>query len=104
MITITPIAKALVPANSEIAAAFTSPNYDEFQNDREIWEILQRNPVSILAVKMPHCDVADASKMLREGSPEALAHAAEKMQEVRQRPAMKVLENLLYVYEITAPF
>ena len=103
MITISPITKALVPADSKAADRLSSPNYDEFQNDREVWEIIRGKPDSILRIKMPHCDVSDPNCMLDEGSAEALAHAGEKMDELKNSPQMQVLENLLYVYEIDSP-
>ena len=66
MPTIRPISRALVPASSEAAQMISGPNYDEFQSDREIWEILQSNHDSILKVTMAHCDVPDADNMLVE--------------------------------------
>jgi uncharacterized protein (DUF1015 family) len=101
MITISPIKKALLPFDSAVAQRLSSPNYDEFQNDREVWEIIRQNPETILKVKMPHCDVPAFENLLKEGSTQALAHAAEKMSALRKNPGMHILENIVYVYEIT---
>ena len=56
MITITPERRALIPNGSSAAARISVPNYDEFQGDREIWDLLQDNPASVLRVTMVHCD------------------------------------------------
>ena len=41
MVTLDPIARALVAADSEAADKLGAPNYDEFQRDREVWELLE---------------------------------------------------------------
>ena len=44
MVTIRPVPRALVPVNSDAADRISAPNYDEFQSDHEIWELLQQRP------------------------------------------------------------
>ena len=41
MVKVNSIRHALVPVDSGAAQRLCSPNYDEFQSDREIWELLQ---------------------------------------------------------------
>ena len=100
MIHVSPIKKALVPTSSAVATRLSSPNYDEFQGDAEIWEFIKKNPDTILKIKMPHCDVPSIEEALVEGSPEALAHAAKRMAALQENSEMRVMEQLLYVYEI----
>ena len=70
---IDPVANALVPANSAAADALGAPNYDEFQSDREVWELLQRRPFSVLRVTMPHCAV---KRLEDSGFPYDVVHLA----------------------------
>ena len=75
MVSIDPVPAALVPINSAAAGAIGAPNYDEFQNDGEVWDILQRQPKSVLKVTMPQCDVPDRDGILDEHAPATLARA-----------------------------
>ena len=52
MVNVNPIRRSLVPVDSGAAQRLCSPNYDEFQSDREIWELLQVQPESVLRVTM----------------------------------------------------
>ena len=79
MVNVNPIRRSLVPVDSGAAQRLCSPNYDEFQSDREIWELLQVQPESVLRVTMPHCNAVSADEMLKDGSPEALEEGAVKM-------------------------
>ncbi|HAO96614.1 MAG TPA: hypothetical protein DCQ96_11195, partial [Verrucomicrobiales bacterium] len=79
MVNINPIRRCLVPVDSGAAQRLCSPNYDEFQSDREIWELLQVQPESVLRVTMPHCNAVSADEILKDGSPEALEDGAVKM-------------------------
>ena len=103
MITIDPVARALVPVDSAAADALGAPNYDEFQSDREVWELLQRRPHSVLRATMPHCDVPSADAIGEDGSDESLAHGAEVMRELVADPRTRELRHLLWVYEIVRP-
>lgn len=103
MVTINPIRHALVPVDSGAAQRLCSPNYDEFQSDREIWELLQVQPESVLRVTMPHCNAATAEEMLVDGSPEALAVGKNKMVELVESASTRVAENAIFLYEIVDP-
>ncbi|TAK87434.1 MAG: DUF1015 family protein [Betaproteobacteria bacterium] len=103
MPTIDPVRHALVAADSAAADALGAPNYDEFQSDREVWELLQERPASVLRVSMPHCAVATPEEIGEDGSAEALARAAKNMSELRNDPRTRRLSSILWVYEITPP-
>ena len=62
MVTIRPARRALVPHDAQQVSA---PNYDEFQGDAEISELIRERPESIPRVTMPHCD----GEGIEEGSP-----------------------------------
>ena len=100
MVTIHPITRALVPVDSNAAQRLCSPNYDEFQSDREIWDLLQVQPESVLRVTMAHCDASTADEMLVDGSPEALARATQNMAQLRESAATRIAEKVIYIYEI----
>ena len=100
MVTINPIRHALVPVDSGAAQRLCSPNYDEFQSDREIWDLLQVQPESVLRVTMPHCNAATVEELLVDGSPEALAVATGKMEELKGSASTRVAEKLIFLYEI----
>ena len=103
MVNVNPIRRALVPFDSGAAQRLCSPNYDEFQSDREIWELLQVQPESVLRATMPHCNAVSADEMLEDGSPEALAEGALKMAQMVESDSTKVVENTLFLYEIADP-
>lgn len=103
MITIDPVARALVPADSDAADELGAPNYDEFQGDLDVWELLQERPHSVLRATMPHCDVPFADAIGEDGSEESLAHGAEVVRELVADPRTREVRNLLWVYEITRP-
>lgn len=100
MITIDPVARALVPVDSAAADALGAPNYDEFQSDREVWELLQAKPASVLRVTMPHCDVPSIDTIGEDDSDAALAHAAAKMKELIADARTQEVRNVLWVYEL----
>lgn len=102
MITIDPVARALVPVDSAAADAIGAPNYDEFQSDREVWELLQQRPASVLRVTMPHCDVPSAGAIGDDDSDVALAHAAATMEQLAADPCTREVRNILWVYELTS--
>ena len=103
MITLDPIARALVAADSEAADKLGAPNYDEFQSDREVWELLRERPFSVLRVTMPHCDVRTPEDIGEEGSKATLARAVANMARLMSDPMVKKAMRILWVYEITRP-
>lgn len=103
MITLEPVKRALLPVNSEAAGRISGPNYDEFQGDREIWELLQSNPSSILRVTMAHCDTPSEGAFHQEGSEEALLLSAANMTKLIGSSDTRVVEEMLWVYEIARP-
>ncbi len=103
MITITPVRRALVPVDSAAAARISAPNYDEFQSDREIWELLQDHPMSVLRVTMAHCHADSPEAIAVRDSPEALAKAGTHMEELKASDLTEEVADVLWVYEIEAP-
>lgn len=103
MITLRPIARALVPVDSAAAYRVSAPNYDEFQSDKEVWDLLQQRPDNVLQITMPHCHVEHAEEILEDGCDAALAHARERMKVFEDFPLMTEVRNVLWVYEITSP-
>lgn len=103
MPTIDPVPHALVAADSAAADALGAPNYDEFQSDREVWELLQQRPSSVLRVSMPHCAVATPEEIGEDGSAESLRQAADNMARLSSDPRMRHRSSILWVYEITRP-
>ncbi len=103
MITITPVRRALVPIDSAAADRISAPNYDEFQGDREIWELLQDNPTSVLRVTMAHCHAASPEAIGVGDSPEALAKAHTHMRELEASELTREVRDILWVYEIQDP-
>ena len=103
MITLDPIARALVAADSEAADKLGAPNYDEFQSDREVWELLRERPWSVLRVTMPHCDVRTPEDIGEEGSKVTLGRAVANMARLMSDPMVKKAMHIFWVYEITRP-
>src|SRR5688572_31765947 len=101
MLSIDPVSRALVPVDSAAADALGAPNYDEFQSDREVWELLQQRPSSVLRVTMPHCDVVSAADIGQEDSDESLARARTNMAGLMADARTRELPEILWVYEIT---
>ena len=103
MVTLNPIPRAVVPVDSDAAQAICSPNYDEFQSDREIFDLLQRRPASVLRVTMPHACAASPEEMLAEGSEEALRAASVRMGELCDGALTETRRDVMFVYEIADP-
>jgi uncharacterized protein (DUF1015 family) len=103
MITLDPIAHALVAADSRAADALGAPNYDEFQSDREVWELLRQRPFSVLRVTMPHCDVRTPEDIGEEGSKATLGRAVANMARLMNDPMVRKAREIMWVYEITRP-
>jgi uncharacterized protein (DUF1015 family) len=93
----------LLPAGSAEAVAISAPNYDEFQSDLEVQSFIRGKPSSVLRVTMPHADPFSSGPTVREGSPGALARAARTLEELIQSRAVREIEDLLWVYEISDP-
>lgn len=103
MITVLPVHRALVPADSRAAVQVSAPNYDEFQGDLEVWEKIRERPESILTVTMAHCAVDRPESILVQDSREALAKAADNMLRMRESALTRTVDDVLFVYEITDP-
>ena len=104
MVSIRPVTRALVPVSSDAAQRVSAPNYDEFQSDKEIWDLLQQRPENILRVKMPHCHVAKAEEIYAEDDARAMPHAAEQWKWLRESSGLvREVPNLLWVYQIVSP-
>jgi uncharacterized protein (DUF1015 family) len=103
MVTLSPVPRALVPVDSDAADRISAPNYDEFQSDRDVWELLQQRPECMLRITMAHCHVADPGRMLPEGGPGSLEHAAAELKALIDGPRTRIAENILWVYEIVSP-
>ena len=101
MLRVYPIARALVPVDSEAAAAIADRNYDEFQGDHEIFERLQSHPNSILGVTMSHCVAASLDEIIEDGSEAALERSSSQMETLIESPLTRVVENALWIYEIS---
>ena len=103
MITLCPIPRALVPADSRAAARISAPNYDEFQSDEEVREVLRRRPDAVLRVTMAHCDGAPGEDIGGADSEGSLARAAANMAGLRASADVEERADLLFVYEIAGP-
>jgi len=103
VITLTPVPRALLPVDSDSAALVSAPNYDEFQGDKEVWEVIQTHPASALRVTMAHCDVDSPARILVADSEDSLARAAANMAELIASDLTREIQNVLWVYEIEDP-
>jgi uncharacterized protein (DUF1015 family) len=100
LVTIDPMARALVAVDSAAADALGAPNYDEFQSDVEVWERIHARPSCVLRVTMPHCDVAAPAAILEAESDAALERARANMAELAASPLTREVEDAFWVYEI----
>ena len=103
MVSLNPIPRALVPVGDDAAQALCSPNYDEFQSDLEIFDLLRQQPDSVLRITMPHACAATPDEMLAEGSDQALAAATSRMAGLRASGLTRDLEDSMFLYEIEDP-
>lgn len=103
MVTIRPVTRALIPVDSAAADRVSAPNYDEFQSDREVWDLLQQRPDCVLRITMAHCHVPRPEDILPDGGPEALAHSVEEMRRLIDSPLTREVAGMLWVYEIISP-
>jgi uncharacterized protein (DUF1015 family) len=103
MVTIRPVHRALVPVDADAAQRLSAPNYDEFQGDREVWDLLQTRPGNVLKVTMPHCDFPRFEQTIEDGSPAAMDKAALNLRELIDSPLTKIADDVLFVYEVVSP-
>jgi len=73
-------------------------NYDEFADDAEITEIIAANPVSALAIEMPHRAPENVGRPFRDCLPDAVAKLAVAKAEQHYAPA----EDVAVLYRITS--
>ncbi|MDO8673469.1 MAG: DUF1015 family protein [Dehalococcoidia bacterium] len=78
--------------------ATSAQNYDEFQHDSEVTEIIRANPKSILAVDMPQCHPTLSDKHLSLS--EALPWASNWLTQMKQEGLFKLLADVMFIYEI----
>lgn len=91
---IKPVNTAYVSKKSATCAR----NYDEFQSDDEIRDILKENPDSILSVTMAHCNTDSTyDDPYLDG---ALELADRKLKEFIAKGTFQKTENIFYVYKI----
>lgn len=74
-------------------------NYDEFADESEITAIIDHQPLSALAVEMPHCAPSSVGKDFEQALPEA----AQRLREAQQEGAYRVAEEVLGAYRISDP-
>lgn len=103
MVTIRPVRRALIPVSSDAAQRTSAPNYDEFQSDVEIWEMLQARPENVLRIKMPHCHVAKKEEIYAEDDPKALDHAEQQWKWLQSSGLMQEAPGIMWVYQIVSP-
>ncbi len=103
MTTVTPVSRALIPVDSEAAAGISAPNYDEFQGDREIWNLLQISPMSVLRITMAHCDKPSPAEIEAGDTGTSLTRAKLNMAELVASNLTREVRNVLWVYEIRDP-
>lgn len=103
MVSVSAVPRALVPTDSHAADQISAPNYDEFQSDREVFDLLQSRPECVLKVTMAHCAVDDFDECLDDGSPEALDKASANMKELIDSPYTQIANGVVWVYEVISP-
>ncbi len=103
MITISTIKKGILPKDSKSAQVLSAPNYDEFQSDLEVFNIVKEGLGKILTVTMPHCDVKNELEIFEDGSQRALSKACENSKELFSSEFFEQQEDFLCVYEISDP-
>lgn len=103
MVTIRPVRRALVPVDTDAAERVSAPNYDEFQGDEEVFQVIRERPECILRITMAHCAVPSEEDILRQDSDTALERAAENLEGLVQSGRTRVARDVLFVYEIEDP-
>jgi len=103
MVTIRPVRRALVPVDTDAADRVSAPNYDEFQGDHEVFQVIRDRPECILRVTMAHCAVPSEDDILTQDSDDALKRARDNLEELAESADTEVAEDVLFVYEIEDP-
>ncbi len=75
-----------------------APNYDEFNSDDEVTDLITANPGSILSVDMPHCTPAD--RATGRSFVDALPDAAERLAQLKAGGAYESFDGALVAYRI----
>lgn len=88
-----PLVRAWIGAGSTGA-----PNYDEFADDAEITAVIEANPLSALAIEMPH----KAPGMQGATFADSLPQARARLDEAQIGGAYVERENVVAAYRITA--
>ncbi len=91
---ITPIRRAWFSTDP----ATSAQNYDEFQSDSEVTEIIKANPKSILTVDMPHCHPTVAERPLSLA--DALPYAKGWLDQLKREGLFSLLTDAMFIYEI----
>src|SRR5262245_60449681 len=94
-----PIGRAWLSTGDAGGQSTGSQNYDEFADDAEITAIIAENPVSALAVEMPHRAPDSLGRTFEESLPAAAARLAAAKDGGRYVP----YSDVAVVYGITAP-
>ena len=103
MVTIRPVPHALVPVDSDAADRVSAPNYDEFQGDREVWDLIQSRPQNVLKVTMAHCDDPSFECILEDGCDDALSRSSVNMERLIESDLTRTVEHVLFLYEVVSP-
>ncbi len=98
-----PLERALVPVDSRAAEEISAPNYDEYLDDLEVHQEIQRRPSCVLTVTMAHCAVATPGAILEQDSPAALARAREEFQKLAGSALVRRVSDVFILYEIVDP-
>lgn len=88
-----PLKKAWLSQNSQTAAE----NYDEFQSDQEITDIIKENAHSILRVTMSHCIPGSQNTY---DSPESCEQAKKELEQLKTDGVYAEKQNIYYIYEV----
>jgi uncharacterized protein (DUF1015 family) len=72
-------------------------NYDEFADETEITRIIEANPLSALAVEMPHKALESLGKSFLESLPDAV----QRLVSAKEAGAYRAFENVAVLYRIS---
>ncbi len=102
-LTLEPLRRALVPVDTAAAEQVSAPNYDEFLDDLEVFEMIRRRPDCVLTVTMAHCAVDDPGAILEQDSDASLERAAERFRALAGSPLLREVSGVYVLYEIVDP-
>jgi uncharacterized protein (DUF1015 family) len=94
-----PIGRAWLSAGGPAGLSTGSQNYDEFADDAEITAIITANPMSALAVEMPHC----APDSVGSAFVDALPAAVERLAAAKDAGRYVPYDDVAVVYAISTP-